>query len=119
LTLTGVGAGNFWGVQRIFCLISPNLPEKKFCDKLSPNKLSVAVGAFYFPIYSLACWHRLENRILGSLLGIIPTEKVRYRLCKNIDRNRLVQYCEHLPHSSEVWRSIHIADIAVSKEPHK
>jgi len=39
-----VGAGNFVGVQRLFCPNSPNLPGKHLCDKLFPYKLSVAVS---------------------------------------------------------------------------
>jgi len=42
----GVGAGIFWGVQRIFCR---NLYEKRFCNKLSHYEFSAAVGTFYFP----------------------------------------------------------------------
>jgi len=56
--LTDVGAGNFLGVQRIFCQNFPKFAEKLLCDKISPYKFSVAVGTFYFPLPSC---HRLEN----------------------------------------------------------
>jgi len=54
---TGVGAGNFVGLQKIFC---PNLPEKLLCDKVSPYKFSVAVGTLYF-IYKFAVELKIEN----------------------------------------------------------
>jgi len=37
LSLIGVRAGKFLGVQRYFARIYPNLPENLLCDKLSPH----------------------------------------------------------------------------------
>jgi len=45
----GVGAGNFLGVQRIFCQDFPKFVRKTFLYKLSPYKFSVAVGTLHFP----------------------------------------------------------------------
>jgi len=39
-------------------------------------------------------------------------------LSKNIVWSQLSQYFEHLPHSSEVWYSIHISTVAASRKPH-
>ena len=58
----GVGAGNLWREHIFFARISPHLPEKLLCDKLSPYKFSVAVGTLYVLPYC----HRLENRKFGT-----------------------------------------------------
>jgi len=52
----GVAAAGqlFGGAKDIFTQISPNLPEKRSCDKLLIYKFSVAVGTVYF---SLPCYH--------------------------------------------------------------
>jgi len=59
--VSSVGAGNFLGVQwtGYFTYIPLNLSEKLLCDKLSPYKFSLGVGALYFPLPSC---HRLANR---------------------------------------------------------
>jgi len=102
----------FLVAQRIFC---GNLPEKRVCDILSLDRLSAAVGAFYF---TLPCCHRkIENLVLEVWFLITQLKKVYVRLCKNIVRSQLAQYSEHLLHKSEVWRSIYNPAVAVSKEP--
>jgi len=59
LFTTGVGAGNFWGVQKIFFPNFPKFSRKTFMQQTFSINFSEAVGTFYFP---LPWWHRLENR---------------------------------------------------------
>jgi len=103
------------GVQRTFARISPNLPEKLLCDKLSLYKFSVIVGTFYFP---LLCCHRLDyiNLVLEVwfLITQLNKSKKYAGLCKNI----VAQYSEHLLHVCEDWRSIRIPTVAANNKPH-
>jgi len=39
------------------------------------------------------------------------------KLCKKLSEASWLSSLEHLPHSSEVWRPIHIPSVADSKEP--
>jgi len=55
---------------------------------------------------------KVENLILN------PTEKSTPGCARTLSDASWVSTIEHLPHSSEVWRSIHIPAVAISKEPH-
>jgi len=46
-----------------------------------------------------------------------PTEKIALRYVRTLSEASCLSTLEHLSNSSEVWRSIHIPNIAVSKEP--
>jgi len=99
--------------ERMLC---PNFPEKLSDGKRFPYKFSVAVDTSYFP---LQCCHRLENIIFGSWNPYNTTEKKSTLGCaKPLSETSWLSTLEYLPHSSEVWGSIHIPAVGVTKEPH-
>ena len=106
----------FFGLQRIFCL---TFPEKLLCDKLSLYKFSLAVGTFHF---HLPCYHRNKNRKLGTWNLVLNNQPDKSMLgpARTLPelRNHLAQYSKHhhLPHSSEVWRSVRILAVAAGKK---
>jgi len=99
--------------QRLFC---QEFPKKCLCDKLSPHKFSVAVSrpTLYFLI---PCCHGLEKENLVGAFNNL-TEKSMLGCARTLSEASCLSTLEHLPHTSEFWRSIHIPAVAVSKEPH-
>jgi len=63
--------------KECFSRIFSNLPEKFFCDKLSPYKFSVVVSTLCFP---LPCCHRLEIENLVLEIGFLITKLKKCRL---------------------------------------
>ena len=107
----------FLGITNHILPRFPQIARKKTFMRQTFHKFSVAVGTFYIP---LPCGRRLENNICGTknLIFKSPTESKYAKLCKNIVRSQLASCSEHLLHNSEIWRSIHIPTVAVSKTPH-
>ena len=104
----------FFCAQIIFCPNFPNFAWNTLCDKLFPYKFSVAVDSLCFPLPSC---HRLENRKFGEI-WFNPIEKSTLGCARSLSEASCLITTEHLPHSSEVWHSIHIPAVAVSKERH-
>jgi len=58
---------HIFGVRRIFCWISPNLPEKFLCGKLSLYKFSVSVGYSLSTLTNSKTWRLSFCRLSYSI----------------------------------------------------
>jgi len=119
-TSAGVGAGKFVWVQRIFWPNYSRFARKPFMRRVFSKQFFCS--CCYFIFSSMLPYRLLENRKFSSwnLIHNHPTEKKQPVLgcARTLSKAswRLVAYSEDLPHTFEVWHSVHNAADSVIKK---